>query len=115
MEKGASATHPLPHPHPLARTLCKRIDGQFPRGVLRQVLQGDLGLALSDHKVHDDQALEDNGPRRVAQAVLEGAKDLGNACLARMRRDEDVLDILGLGGRELLGGLARRNAQWGER
>ena len=115
MEKGASATHPLPHPHPLARTLCKRIDGQFSRGVLCQVLQGDLGLALSDHKVHDDQALEDNGPRRVAQAVLEGAKDLGDACLARMRRDEDVLDILGLGGRGLWGGLARRNAQWGER
>ena len=92
MEKGASVIHPLPHPS--ARTLCKRIDSQFPRGVLRQVLQGDLGLALSDHQVHDDQALEDNGPRRVAQAVLEGAKDLGDACFARMGRDEDVLDIL---------------------
>jgi hypothetical protein len=100
-----------------ARTLCKGIDSQFPRGVLRQVLQGDLGLALSDHEMHDDQALEDNGPRRVAQAVLKGAKDLGDACFAGMRRDEDGLDILRLGGRELWDGSARRNGQrgWCER
>ena len=52
--------------------------------------------------MHDDQALEDDGPCRVAQAVREGAEDLSDACFACMGRDEDVLDILGLGGRKLL-------------
>lgn len=37
--------------------------------------------------MYDDQALEDYGPRRVAQSVREGAKYLSNTGLARMRRD----------------------------
>lgn len=71
--------------------------------VLRQELECNVGLALPYHEVYDDQALVYNGPRRVAQPVGEGAKDLGNACLAGVCRDEDVLDILGLGRCELRG------------
>jgi hypothetical protein len=44
--------------------------------------------------VDDDEALEDNGPGRVAQAVGKGAEDFGDASLAGMRGDEYVLDIL---------------------
>lgn len=77
-----------------ARTLCEGIDSELPGWALGQVLQGHLGLALADHQVHDDEALEDNGPCRVAQAVGEGAKDLGDSGLARVGCDEDVLDIL---------------------
>ena len=66
-------------------------------GVLSQVLQGDFGLALSYHEMYDDQALEDNGPRRVAQSVREGAKDLGDAGFSSMCRYQDMLDILGFG------------------
>lgn len=51
--------------------------------------------------MYDDQALEDYGPCRVAQAVREGAEDLSNTCFARMGRDKDVFDILGLWGRKL--------------
>lgn len=48
-----------------------------------------------------DQALEDNGPCRVAQPVLQSPKYLSYPGLARMRRDEDVLNVLGLWGRGL--------------
>ena len=82
-------------------TLCEVVCRQPPMRVLGQVLKRDLGLALPYHQMHDDQALEDNGPRRVAQAVRQRAEDLGDAGLARMRRDEDVLDIFRLGCREL--------------
>lgn len=77
------------------------IDGQLPVRILGQILERDFGLALSYHHVHNDQALEDNSPCRVAQAVGEGAKYLGDACFARMCRDEDVLDIFGFGRGEL--------------
>lgn len=77
------------------------VRGQAAVGVLGQVLERDLGLALADHEVHDDEALEDNGPGGVAEAVGQGAEDLSDAGLAGMRRDENVLDILGFGRREL--------------
>lgn len=48
-----------------------------------------------------DEALEDDGPGGVAQAVLQGAEDLADARLAGVGGDEDVLDVLGLGGRIL--------------
>jgi hypothetical protein len=83
------------------RTLGERIDSEFPVRVLRQILQGDLGLALADHEVHDDQALEDNGPCGVAQSVREGSEYLRHAGFPRVCRDQDVLDILGLWGGEL--------------
>lgn len=84
-----------------ARTLSEVVYGQRAAGVLGQELEGDVGLALADHQMDDDQALVDNGPGRVAQAVGEGAEDLGDACLAGVGGDEDVLDILGLGRGEL--------------
>jgi hypothetical protein len=52
--------------------------------------------------VHDNQRLENDGPCAVAQAVLEDAEDLGDALLAGVRGDEDVLDIFGLGRCELV-------------
>jgi len=83
------------------RTLSEGIDGEFAVRVLRQVLKRDFRLALSYHQVYDDHALVYNGPGRVAQSVGEGAKDLRNAGFARVGRDEDVFDILGLWGGEL--------------
>jgi hypothetical protein len=83
------------------RTLGERIDSEFPVRVLRQILQSDLGLALADHEVYDDQALEDNGPCRVAQSIRQGPEDLCYAGFTCVCRDQDVLDILGLRGGEL--------------
>lgn len=91
------------------RTFGKVVDGQLPVGILGEVLERDLGFALSDHHMHNDEALEDNGPSRVAQAVGEGAEDFGDACLACVRRDKNVLDIFGFG----CGELRRRRRQWG--
>ena len=51
--------------------------------------------------MHNDQALEDNGPRRVAQAVGEGAKYLRDAGFSRVRGDQDMLDVFGLWGGKL--------------
>lgn len=79
------------------------INRQLFMWVLRQKLESDFWLALPYHKMHDDEALEHNRPRAVAQPVHEGAKDLGDARFARVGRDEDVFDILGLGRCELQG------------
>lgn len=79
----------------------KVVNGQLAVRILGEVLERDLGLALPDHHMHDDEAFEDNGPCRVAQAVGESTKDLSDACLTGMRCDEDMLDIFGLGGGEL--------------
>lgn len=43
-----------------------------------------------------DEALEDDGPGGIAHAVLQGAEDLGNASLAGMGRDEEMLDVFRL-------------------
>lgn len=75
--------------------------GEGSAGVLSQEPEGDFGLALADHQVHDNQALVDDGPGGVAEAVRQGAEDLAHARLARVGCDEDVLDILGLGCGEL--------------
>lgn len=69
--------------------------------VLRQIRECDVGRALADHEVDGDEALEDDGPCCVSQAVLQRTKDLCDARFARVRRDEDVLDVLGLWGRIL--------------
>lgn len=74
----------------------------------RQEAQRDVGRPLADHEVDGDEALEDDGPCRVAQAVLQRAEDLGDARLARVRGDEDVLDVLGLRGGSLECWLAGR-------
>jgi hypothetical protein len=82
-------------------TLCKMVDGQLSVRVLRQKLERNLGLSLSYHEMYDDQALEYDGPCRVAQSVRKGAEDLSDTSFAGMRRDEDVFDILGFGCCEL--------------
>lgn len=45
-----------------------------------------------------DQALEDDSPCRVAKPVLQRPEDLPDACLARVCRNQDMLDIFRLGG-----------------
>lgn len=51
--------------------------------------------------MHDDQALEDYGPCGIAQSVRQGAEYLSDTSFARMRRDQDMLDIFRLWGGEL--------------
>jgi len=47
------------------------IDCQLPlRLVGDEVAQGHICFPLADHKVYDDEALEDNSPCRVSQAIL---------------------------------------------
>lgn len=69
--------------------------------VLSKILECDLGLSLSYHQVDDDQALENNGPCRVAQPVGKGSKDLCHASLAGVCGYQNVLDILGFWGGKL--------------
>lgn len=83
------------------RTLCEGVDGECSVWVLGQVLQCDLWLALSYHEMYDDQALEDNGPRGIAQSVRQGAEYLSDSSFAGVRRDQDVFDIFGLWGGKL--------------
>lgn len=90
-----------------AHTFGEVIDGELARRIARQMAQRDIRLALADHKVHHNQRLEDNRPGAVAQPVLQHAEHLGDALLARVRRHENVLDILGLGRGKL------RRAQYG--
>jgi hypothetical protein len=75
--------------------------------VLRKVLECDFGLSLPYHKMHDDQALEDNGPCRVAQSVGKGSEDLGDAGFTRVGRYQYVFDILRFRGGELHVGMSR--------
>lgn len=82
-------------------TFGEGVDGELPMWVLSQVLQGDFGFALSYHEMYDYQALEDNGPCRVAQSVREGAKDLGDAGFSSVCRYQDMFDILGFRGGKL--------------
>jgi len=63
-----------------------------------EIGEGDVGRPLADHEVHRDQALEDDGPCCIMETVLQSSKYLPDASLARMRRDEDVLDVFGLWG-----------------
>ena len=68
----------------------------------------DVGRALANHEVDGDEALEDDGPRCIPEAVLQRADDLCDTRLARVRRDEEVLDVLCLWGRILVLWLASR-------
>jgi len=83
------------------RTVGKAADGEH-AVVLGQVCQRHIGRALANHEVDRDETLEDDGPCRVAQPVLHGAKDFGHARLSRMRRDENVLNVFGFWRRILL-------------
>ena len=40
-----------------------------------------------------DQALEDDGPGRVPQTILQGPEDLADASFPRVCRDEDVFNV----------------------
>jgi hypothetical protein len=51
--------------------------------------------------MHRYEALEGDRPCRIAKSILQGTEYLAHACFARVCRDEDVLDVLCLGGREL--------------
>ena len=48
-----------------------------------------------------DQALEDDGPCRVLQPVLQRFEHLSNPRLARVCCDQDMFDVLCLWGRGL--------------
>jgi hypothetical protein len=71
-------------------------------GRLCDILQRDIGLSFPDHEVYDYQRLEDDGPGGISESMGHRPKDLGDAGLSGMSRDENVLDIFGLGCRELL-------------
>jgi hypothetical protein len=77
------------------------VDGQLSVWILREKLERNLGFSLSYHKMYDDQALEYDGPCRVAQSIGKGAEDLSDTSFASMRRDEDVFDIFRFGCRKL--------------
>lgn len=51
--------------------------------------------------MHGDQTLENNGPCRVPEAVLQSSENLTNASLAGMRGDKNMLDIFRLRGSSL--------------
>lgn len=76
----------------------------------RQVRQGDVWRPLANHEVDGDEALEDDSPCRVAQAVLQGVEDVGDARLG-VGGDEDVLDVFGLG-RRILRGTSSAALSW---
>jgi hypothetical protein len=92
----------VPNPQPHRQTGRALTIGEHAHGqcvsVLSQVGQRYVGRPFADHEVDGDEALEDDGPCRVADAVLERPEDLTHAGVARVCRDEDVLDIFGLGG-----------------
>jgi hypothetical protein len=75
--------------------------------ILRKVLEGDFRLSLPYHEMYDDQALEDNGPCRVAQPVRKGSKDLCNAGFTRVGRYQNMFDVLRFRGGELHVGISR--------
>ncbi len=83
-------------------TVGKHADGEnIP--MLGQIAKGHIGRTLPDHQMDCDQALEDDSPCGVAQTVLQRPKDLSDAGLAGMCGDEDVFDVLRLGGSGLPG------------
>ena len=77
------------------------VDRQSVCGCCAQVAESDVWCAFLDHQVHNDERLEGYRPGRVAEAVGQGTKHLCDTSLAGLGRQQDVLDILGLGRREL--------------
>lgn len=75
---------------------------QLPR-VFGHVLQRSVQLTLPDHDVDHNQGLEYDCPCRITKSQLHCSKDLCDTGLAGMRRNQDVLDIFGFGGRKLFG------------
>lgn len=69
--------------------------------MLGEVCESDLLRALTNHQMDGEEALEDNGPGRVSEAVVHGPKDLTHASFSRMRGNQEMLDILCFRGRIL--------------
>lgn len=69
--------------------------------MLSQICQCNIGRSLPNHEVDGDQTLEDDGPCRIPQPVLEGPEDLAYSSLSGMCRYEDVFDVFRLRGRGL--------------
>lgn len=84
----------------MIRTIRETAYSQHPR-LLCQIPERDVRLPLSYHQVDDYERLEDDSPRRVAQAILKDTEDLGDTGFSSVRCDEDMLDIFGFGRREL--------------
>lgn len=77
--------------------------------MLGQIRECNIGPPLTDHQMHGNQVLEDDGPRRVAEAILQRAEDVADAGLAGVGGYQYMLDIfrLGRGGLDLGGTLDR--------
>jgi len=62
----------------------------------------------------DDESLEDDGPCGIAQTVLQGSKDLGDACLTGVSGYKDMFNVFRLRGRELFqtGSVGRHEGDW---
>jgi hypothetical protein len=88
------------------RTFGEIANGQLAPRIQRQVLERNVLLALAHHQVHDNQALEDDGPCCVPETALEGPKNLRNPSFARVRRDKDMFDVFRFG-RGKLGAVSR--------
>lgn len=76
------------------------MDSDFP-WILRHVLQGGVQLAFPDHEVDDDESLESDRPCRVANPKVQCPEYLCDSSFARVRRYQDVFDVLGFRGRKL--------------
>lgn len=61
--------------------------------------------------MHDDERLEGDGPRRVAQSILQNSEYFADPSFAAVRGDENVLDILRLRRSELDHGGQRQTAK----
>ena len=70
--------------------------------MLGKVGQRHVWRALSHHEMDCDQALEYDGPCRVAQTVLQRPEHLSDARLTRVCCDQNMLDVFRLWGRGLV-------------
>ena len=43
--------------------------------------------------MHYDERFEDDGPRRVSQAILQGPEDFGDTLFSCMGCNEDMFDV----------------------
>lgn len=69
------------------------IDCQLSAGALSQILKRDFRFPFPYHEVYNDQALENDGPRRITKSIRKRSEDLRYAGFAGMGCDEDMLDI----------------------
>lgn len=72
----------------------------------------NIRSAFTDQDVRGQQTLEDYGPCRVSQSVLQSAEDLGDTGFAGMGCDQEVLDVFGLGRSILRAAMLARLSLW---